>query len=569
MEEIAGRVGASRASVRGFRLASACALLIFIAYLIGYEDTAMNRAVTAALLAPVAAFFFLLSKRLHASVVLAVAALIILALFSRVKYDITTVSISVFDFALLDPGAITFALRQEQFFWQKIITFLFLGAAGLVFWLEWPMATRILKRFALLMTAIVGFFALAFAQDKGERSLLAMNGEIGQLSYFGKSLTHLPAFFRESGFLGHLPLDDPSLPAPGAVFGEKQCAVKGRPPHIIVISDESSMDTTIQPNITPDPVLAPFYASFDGKKRVMISESYGGATWLAETSVLTGLSTRAFGGFVPLVPRIIANGAVRYSMPAWLKQCGYETMSVYPSDGRFAGAALMHQSFGVDRFDDQISLAVTEERQRDRFYYERVVAALEKDRSKPLFSFLWTTSNHFAWDFAFAPEMKIEGISPSPRPSIAEYRRRQRISQIDHQWLVDTLKARFPEERFVILRYGDHQPYMGHYMAAPELSKEEAQARIAAFDDRFYKTYYAFDLVNMQPAAQPSPIETMAVPYLASELLAIAGVPLNPPLAYQREMLTRCNGRFADCEGGREMNRFNAWLIREGHVSGL
>jgi phosphoglycerol transferase MdoB-like AlkP superfamily enzyme len=542
---------------------------IWLAYLFLYEDTWMNRAVSLALLMPVWAFVFLLSRRPRASLTISILLLLMIAVFSRVKYDITTVSISVFDFALLDPGAIWFALNQEQFFWQKWIAFGFLAALVGLIYADRPANFGLLKRVALLLAATTGFFGLAFLQDKVERSLLAMNGEIGQVSYLAKSMTHLPRFFGEGGFLAHGPLDDPALPPRGTQFGQDRCTVTQKPPHIIIISDESAIDTTVQPGLEPDTVLAPYFASYDGQKRAMISESYGGATWLAETSVLTGLSMRAFGGFTPLVPRIVGAGHVRYNLPAWLGQCGYETTSLYPSDGRFAGAAIMHRSFGVSRFEDQVSMAIVEERQRDRFYYERIVSSLEKDTSKPLFAFIWTTSNHFAWNFEFAPEMKIDGVPPSPTKSIAEYRRRQRISQIDYQWLAETLKARFPQERFVILRYGDHMPYMGMQMVAPELDKAEAQQRIAAFDQRFYTTYYALDLVNMEPSAAPSPYPTLAVPYLGGEVLRLAGLPLSPPFAYQQEMLARCKGAFADCDGGKEMLRFNAWLMREGHVSGM
>ncbi len=314
----------------------------------------------------------------------------------------------------------------------------------LLFWLEnrgewsWP------KRLAAFVAGAVIFLGLAFAQDRGERSLLAMNGEIGQLSYFAKSITHLPAFFGDGGFISRAALDDPALPPPGAAFGAERCATAEKPPHIIVISDESAMDTTVQPGLAPDPVLAPFFASFDGVKRTMISESYGGQTWLAETSVLTGLSTRAFGGFAPIVPRIIAAGEVRFNLPAWLKGCGYHSVSFYPADGRFAGAAGMHKALGVDRFEDQASMGNVQERQRDAFYYDKLIGALKDSAGKPLFAFIWTTSNHFPWDFAFAPEMEITGIPPSPRPSIAEYRRRQRISQIDYEALTARLRSSFP-----------------------------------------------------------------------------------------------------------------------------
>jgi hypothetical protein len=272
--------------------ASLGAALLFAGYLFVYEDTWMNRVVALALLAPVAAAAFLFSRRPKASFVAAILLLLVLAAFSRAKYDITTVSISVFDFALLDPGAVWFALRQEEFFWQKTLALCFALVVAALFYADRPAGLGLIKRIAVLTGALTMFFGLAFAQEKGERALLAMNGEIGQLSYLAKSFTHLPWFFRESGFLAHAPLDDPSLPAPGTRFGAETCEADGKPPHLIVISDESSMDTTVQPGVEPDPVLAPFFASYDGKKRVLLSESYGGATWLAP-SALSRRSCRA------------------------------------------------------------------------------------------------------------------------------------------------------------------------------------------------------------------------------------------------------------------------------------
>jgi phosphoglycerol transferase MdoB-like AlkP superfamily enzyme len=563
----------SRASLawreKALLLFFAAAMLAMLAYLIVFEDTAMNRVVSIALLLPVSGVLFLLSRRPVASLAGGIAMLLVLAVLSRAKYDITTVSISVFDMSLLDPGALWFALNQEQFFWHiALAAAFFVVLAGLML-LDSPVPLRIWQRIGLVGVALAVFFGLALAQDKDERGLLAMNGEIGQISYFAKSLTHLPAFFQSSGFLKHGPLDDPALPPKGAVFGQTACKVEQKPPHIIIISDESAIDTTVQPGVEPDSMLAPFFKSYDGAKRRMIAESYGGATWLAETSVLTGLAARSFGGFVPLVPRIIGAGKVRYNLPSWLEECGYSTLSLYPADGRFAGAAVMHQSFGVDRFEDQVSMAIKDERQRDRFYYEKIIDALEKQPSQPLFGFVWTTSNHFAWNFKFAPEIEVNGLPPSSTQSIAEYRRRQRISQMDMEWFKQELAKRFPAERFVILRYGDHMPYMGMRMAAPEMTKEAAQERIAAFDPRFYTTYYAYDLINMTAAATPSAVDPLAVAYLGGELMRIAGLPLNPPMAYQQDMMKRCKGQFADCEGGIEMNRFNAWMIREGHVSGL
>ena len=559
----------SRVSALALSAVVGIACFTFLGYLWRYEDTWMNRVVAATLLLPFVMAIYLVSRRGKASLILGIAFLVLLAVASDAKYQVTTVAVSVFDLLLLDFGTITFAMAQDIFFWQKFGFVAFGAIIVALIWWEYPVKSALWKRLGLFILSLAGFLSIAFLQDRGERSLVAMNGDIGQLSYFAKSLTHLPGYFQDGGFMSRADPNDPLLPAVGTVFGSITCAPTSKPPHIIVISDESNMDTTRQPSLAPDTILEPYFASFDGKRRKMESESYGGSTWFAETSVLTGLSTRGFGAFAPIVTRLVGRGHVEYNLPTWLAKCGYRSLSLYPSDGRFAGANVMHAAFGVTRFVDKLGMGFAKERQRDRAYYEQMMQDLEAHKDTPLFTFIWTTSNHFGWDFTYEPGTRFEGIPPSPTPEIAEYRRRQRMVQLDHTWLIDELKNRFPNEKFVILRYGDHQPYMGMQMVAPDMPKAEAKQRVAAFDLPFYTTYYAFDLINTKPAAALSPFEQLAVPYLGGQLLALSGLPLHPVAAYEQDMLERCKGAFATCDGGKEMNRFNAWLVREGYVRGL
>ena len=58
-------------------------------------------------------------------------------------------------------------------------------------------------------------------------------------------------------------------------------------------------------------------------------ETFGGASWLTEFSVLTGLSTYSFGGMRQFVQQIMA-GKVKDSLPHALARCGYRNVVFYP-----------------------------------------------------------------------------------------------------------------------------------------------------------------------------------------------------------------------------------------------
>ena len=75
-----------------------------------------------------------------------------------------------------------------------------------------------------------------------------------------------------------------------------------KPPHIILVHDESSFDIRRAPGIKLPQGYDRHFHSFDGKERSFIVEGAGGPTWFAEYSVLTGLSARSFGRFAYLSP---------------------------------------------------------------------------------------------------------------------------------------------------------------------------------------------------------------------------------------------------------------------------
>ncbi len=133
------------------------------------------------------------------------------------------------------------------------------------------------------------------------------------------------------------------------------CQPAAKPPHIILIHDESSFDIRMAPGIKVPDGYGAHFKSFDGKERNFLVEGNGGPSWFTEYNVLEGLSARSFGRFAYFVTRIAA-GRVNRGLPAALRHCGYRTFSLYPALGAFMSARSFQTTTGVQHFYDQHDL---------------------------------------------------------------------------------------------------------------------------------------------------------------------------------------------------------------------
>ena len=111
------------------------------------------------------------------------------------------------------------------------------------------------------------------------------------------------------------------------------------------------------------------FKSFDGKERKFLTESSGGASWMAEYNVLAGLSSRSFGRFSYFVTRI-ASGRVERGLPMALRRCGYNTVSLYPAYGAFMSARGFHTTTGIQHFLDAKDLGA-KGIEPDSFFYDK------------------------------------------------------------------------------------------------------------------------------------------------------------------------------------------------------
>ena len=97
--------------------------------------------------------------------------------------------------------------------------------------------------------------------------------------------------------------------------------------------------------------------------------------------MLTGLSARSFGDLKFYVTRIAA-GRVTRGLPQALQNCGYKTISLYPTYGDFLSARAFQKAAGVEQFIDMAGMGVNEDMQPDKFYFDHALKVFEREQSR-------------------------------------------------------------------------------------------------------------------------------------------------------------------------------------------
>jgi hypothetical protein len=312
------------------------------------------------------------------------------------------------------------------------------------------------------------------------------------------------------------------------------CRPATKPPHIILVHDESSFDIRMAPGIKLPSGYGAHFLSFDGQERRFLVESAGGPSWYTEYNVLAGLSARSFGRFAYFVTRIAA-GRVKRGLPAALGRCGYRTFSLYPALGAFMSARSFQATTGVQRFFDQHDLG-TRRIEPDGFFYDAAARMIENEHAhSPMFVFIYLAANHFPWDYRYRPDLMPQWQDPGNSPLVDEYLRRQAMSAQDYAGFLTRLRRQFPDESFLLIRFGDHQPDFAAALIEPDLAENAVARRLMAYDPRYFTTYYAIDAINFTPADLSSALDTIEGPYLPLVVQEAAGLPLDSSFLEQKK----------------------------------
>lgn len=506
-------------------------------------------------------FWLAVLRRPVAAALLSLAFVVALILLSRFKHDKLWMTVDFVDLMIIDKDTSAFLLTAMPSLRMPVtLASAILAALLTIGWRLDPFRMRLRVSipggtFCISALAVLSLsFPTELYEDFFSQNYVSKFARTGVEAIY-EVMTH--------GYLESDATVRDQLKAPPSV-----CSPAHKLPHIILLHDESSFDITAAPNMQVPPGYHRHFRSFDGKSRKLVVEGAGGPSWFTEYNVLTGLSARSYGRFATSVTRIAA-GHVSRGLPHALTRCGYKTFTLYPFYGAFLSSRAFQTTAGIGRYLDMTDLG-TEAFEPDHFYFNYAKNIIRREHGRgPLFLYVYTVANHFPWDFRYHPELLPDWRDPGNAPNIDEYIRRQTLSAHDYAALLDDLKREFPDESFLIVRYGDHQPEFAYRIIDPKLSETELARHLSALDPRYFTSYYAVDAVNFTPVDLSSALDTLDAPYLPLLVQEAAGVPLDPSFAEQKQILKRCHGTFYRCAAGEESRRFNRLLIEAGLIKGL
>jgi hypothetical protein len=505
-------------------------------------------------------FWLAVVRRPAVAALISLELVVALTLLSRFKYDKLWMTVDFVDLMIIDQDTSAFLLAA----FPSLRGWLVLVAIGTVALLT--LAWRLDQASVRVRTSLIG----------GSLSLIALvalslwfptdlNEDFLSQDYVSKFARSGVEAIHERAVHGYLQSD---ASAAGSLLAMPATVCPARPPHIILLHDESSFDITAAPGIKVPPGYGSHFQSFDGKARKLVVEGAGGPSWFTEYNVLTGLSARSYGRFATSVTRIAA-GRVNRGLPHSLSRCGYKSYSLYPFYGAFLGSRAFQTTAGITNYLDMLDLG-TSDFEADSFYFDQATRIIERERGNgPLFLYVYTVANHFPWDTRLRPELTPDWRDLGNAADVDEYIRRQEMTAHDYRLLLERLALEFPAEQFLIVRYGDHLPQFGSRIIDPTLDKAALARRLEAADPRYFTTYYAIDAVNFTPVDLSSALDTLDAPYLPLVIQEAAGMPLGPSFSEQKQILQRCHGLFYRCAAGAEARRFNRLLIEAGAVHGL
>jgi hypothetical protein len=503
-----------------------------------------------------------LLRRPVTSAALSLSMLVVLIALSQFKHSVLMMTVTFVDLMIIDLATFSFLMTIIPGLAWKVALAVVLAIALLVLaWQIEPFRVRRSIAAAGCVLSLVALAALSFALP------LDREGEFHRHQFVSK--------FARSGVVAAVDLmtrgvleADPAVADRLPEANGGTCTAGRKPPHIVMVFDESSFDVTMMPNVKVPPNYRDRFRSSDGKTRSFVVEGAGGPSWYTEYNVLSGLSVRSYGRFADSATRLAA-GRIKRGLPHVLRDCGYKTYSLYSWFGAFVGARGFQTTAGIEHFLDAKQLR-TGPADTDSFYYNHAARVIAQERNNgPVFVFVYLATNHFPWDYRYRPDLLPDWVNPGNPYEVDEYLRRQEMSVRDYAQFKERLRREFPDEQFYLVRFGDHQPKFAKQLMEPALDQAEVAQRILQRDPRYFTTYYATEGVNFRPVDLSSALDTLDAPYLPLVVLEGAGVPLDPTFAEQKKILNRCRGLFYLCADGAEARRFNRLLIDAGLIQGF
>jgi hypothetical protein len=173
-------------------------------------------------------------------------------------------------------------------------------------------------------------------------------------------------------------------------------------------------------------------------------------------------------------------------------------------------------------------------------------------------------SAHWPYNWIMEPKVEVAGGGPGTNPEMHEYLRRVSMAKLDYDFLMTELRRRFPNERFLVVQYGDHQPTATRTLIGYSDEFDIESLQFEASNPAFI-TYYAADGVNYRLPPLPAH-DVVDVPYLGLIIQQAAGLPLSDANQERARLMALCAGRYHACTRREEILAFHRRLIDSGII---
>jgi hypothetical protein len=509
-----------------------------------------------------------LTRSVLAAALVALAMVAIIRTISYAKQQASEVLLHAYDLAGLLSTPSTFGEAWSGHRWLVLGLSAAMLATAAGAWIALRIdGTRVPRAHAAAAVALLAGIAWTADAARGERRHTEFYFENAYVTFFYASWTETVQALWRGRLIEAEP--GPAEGPQGRLDIPASCTPPARPPHIILIHQESVAPPALFPALSYDRSLDSFFHSTGGRLNKLRVETYGGASWLTEFSVLTGLSTRSFGGMRQYLQHVMAGG-VDDTLPQALARCGYRNVMFYPMLRHFLGAGRFFEAAGIREIFDAKAQGAKLANERDRFYYANALGEIGRHiraSTQPLFVYIQTMAAHGPYDTAYMPDVAVAGGGPGTPGEMSEYLRRLAMARMDYAFLRTELMRRFPRQPFIILHYGDHQPTATRSLLGfdEDASIEDV---VASGNEAAFTTYYALDAVRYRLPPLPS-VDTLDVAYLGTMLLEAAGIPLSDSHRERRRLMLLCRGRYHDCPARDEVLRFHRRLIDSGLMKAL
>ena len=542
---------------------AACTIALGLAYYHwryeGWRETIIfASAITAALIAGLT----FVTRRLLFSIAIVAAIVAMIVIASDIKRRYIEMVLHAYDivFYLTSYSTISFLWTDHSAYLAALLAAI-AATVALGRTLYRTDSTRVPRHVSAVLTLVFASTALWASYAKGERKNTLFYWDNQYIASFYSSWSETLETLMRGQLLEALAAQKKPLFKIPAV-----CDPLEKPPHIILIHQESVVPPSYFPTVSYDKSLDPFFKSFDGKLYPLRTETYGGASWLTEFSVLAGVSTYSFGGMRTFVQSLM-QGKIHDTLPETLTRCGYRNSVFYPVPKDFVGNGRFYTAVGMPEIFDFKAQGAKRYNERDKFYYNNVLTHIEKhiaSSRQPVFNFVLTSATHLPYQFAYDADFQVPGGGPGSDPEMHEYLRRLGMARMDYDEFRAGLVRRFPAEKFLIVQYGDHQPVSTRTMLGFDKSYSSEDMKLAP-DSPGFITYYAIDGINYTPPPLPE-VPTLDVPYLGAVLLEAARLPMSDAYKERLRLLSVCDGRYFTCAQKDEILGFHRRLMDSGLV---